>query len=64
MCVLNVVDIGLMFLFEVTQGLLFSLLFCIEFWLRQRETSYVAQDEQWKCGYCDFVSECPAYNGY
>ncbi|KAG2410217.1 hypothetical protein LR48_Vigan01g053700 [Vigna angularis] len=28
---------------------------CLELWLGQREASYVAEDEQWKCGYCDFV---------
>ncbi|QCD84425.1 exonuclease V, chloroplastic-like [Vigna unguiculata] len=34
---------------------------CLELWLGQREASYVAEDEQWKCGYCDFVSECQGY---
>lgn len=34
---------------------------CLELWLGQREARYVAEDEQWKCGYCDFVSECQGY---
>ncbi|XP_020204691.1 exonuclease V, chloroplastic [Cajanus cajan] len=34
---------------------------CLEFWLGQREASYVAEEEQWKCGFCNFRSECPAY---
>ncbi|KAL2324192.1 hypothetical protein Fmac_023250 [Flemingia macrophylla] len=33
---------------------------CLELWLGQRDASYVAEDEQWKCSYCDFVSECQA----
>ncbi|CAJ1977433.1 unnamed protein product [Sphenostylis stenocarpa] len=34
---------------------------CLELWLGRREASFVAEDEQWKCGYCDFVSECEGY---
>ncbi|KAK7280369.1 hypothetical protein RJT34_25433 [Clitoria ternatea] len=33
---------------------------CLEFWLGQREVNYVAEEEDWKCRYCDFASECPA----
>ncbi|GAU24311.1 hypothetical protein TSUD_49010 [Trifolium subterraneum] len=33
---------------------------CFEFWFGQREASYVNEEEQWKCGFCDFVSQCPA----
>ncbi|XP_027367136.1 exonuclease V, chloroplastic-like [Abrus precatorius] len=33
---------------------------CLEFWLEQREATYVAEEEEWKCRYCDFASECPA----
>ncbi|KAJ1377706.1 Exonuclease V [Sesbania bispinosa] len=36
---------------------------CLEFWLGQREAGYIAEEEQWKCGYCDFTSQCPAYIG-
>ncbi|KAL9317216.1 hypothetical protein ACSQ67_013733 [Phaseolus vulgaris] len=34
---------------------------CLELWLGQREASYVAEDEQWKCGHCKFISECEIY---
>ncbi|CAL5209934.1 unnamed protein product [Lathyrus oleraceus] len=34
---------------------------CVEFWTGQREASYVDEEEEWKCGFCDFVSQCPAY---
>jgi exonuclease V len=36
---------------------------CLEFWVGQREASYVNEEEQWKCGFCDFVSRCPANTG-
>lgn len=35
---------------------------CLEFWRGQREASYVAEEEQWKCKICDFASDCPAYS--
>lgn len=34
---------------------------CLEFWLGWREASCVDEEEEWKCRFCDFVSECPAY---
>ncbi|KAL5070414.1 hypothetical protein RYX36_021301 [Vicia faba] len=34
---------------------------CVEFWLGQREASYVDEEDEWKCGFCEFVSQCPAY---
>lgn len=34
---------------------------CLEFWLGQREAGYVDEEEHWKCRYCNFSSECPAY---
>ncbi|KAE9611738.1 putative exonuclease V [Lupinus albus] len=33
---------------------------CLEFWLGGRDANYVADEEEWKCGFCDFVSDCPA----
>lgn len=36
---------------------------CLQFWLGHREAEFVDEEEQWKCGYCDFASECPAYIG-
>lgn len=36
---------------------------CLEFWLGKREASYVDEEDQWKCGFCDFTSQCPAYIG-
>ncbi|XP_058769472.1 exonuclease V, chloroplastic-like [Vicia villosa] len=33
---------------------------CVEFWTGQREASYVNEEDEWKCGFCDFVSKCPA----
>ncbi|KAL1342911.1 hypothetical protein AAHE18_09G191100 [Arachis hypogaea] len=34
---------------------------CLQFWLQQREASFVAVEDQWKCAYCYFTSLCPAY---
>ncbi|KAL1296018.1 hypothetical protein HN51_056800 [Arachis hypogaea] len=34
---------------------------CLQFWLQQREASFVAVEDQWKCAYCRFSSLCPAY---
>lgn len=31
----------------------------LEFWLGEREPSYVSPDESWKCRYCKFASICP-----
>ncbi|AES60682.1 defects in morphology protein 1 precursor [Medicago truncatula] len=36
---------------------------CLEFWLGKREASSVDEEDQWKCGFCDFTSQCPAYIG-
>ena len=33
---------------------------CLDFWLGQREATFVDEEEDWKCGYCDFAPECPA----
>ncbi|MED6176195.1 hypothetical protein PIB30_085743 [Stylosanthes scabra] len=38
-----------------------EILNCLQFWLGQREASYVSEEDQWKCGYCRFSSLCPAY---
>ncbi|MED6194170.1 hypothetical protein PIB30_026035 [Stylosanthes scabra] len=38
-----------------------EILNCLQFWLGQREASYVAEEDQWKCGYCSFSSQCSAY---
>lgn len=32
---------------------------CLEFWLGKREPTYAPEDEQWKCKYCSFSSDCP-----
>lgn len=36
---------------------------CLEFWLGEREASYTPEEEQWKCGFCQYSSVCPAKNG-
>ncbi|KAF5744681.1 hypothetical protein HS088_TW07G00258 [Tripterygium wilfordii] len=33
---------------------------CLEFWLGEREASFVPEEEQWKCHYCQFAYMCPA----
>ncbi|XP_019441456.1 PREDICTED: exonuclease V, chloroplastic-like isoform X2 [Lupinus angustifolius] len=35
---------------------------CLEFWLGGRDANYVADEEEWKCEFCDFVNDCPAYS--
>ncbi|KAJ9542797.1 hypothetical protein OSB04_029303 [Centaurea solstitialis] len=34
----------------------------IEFWKGDREASYVAEDERWKCKHCKYASRCPVEN--
>lgn len=34
---------------------------CIEFWLGEREASYVHEEERWKCRFCQYATVCPAY---
>ena len=33
---------------------------CLEFWRGEREPSYAAEEERWKCNFCSFYSQCPA----
>nr|XP_018682719.1 PREDICTED: exonuclease V, chloroplastic isoform X3 [Musa acuminata subsp. malaccensis] len=32
---------------------------CLEFWMGDREASFVSDDEKWKCNFCKFTSICP-----
>ncbi|CAL0316389.1 unnamed protein product [Lupinus luteus] len=35
---------------------------CLEFWVGGRDATYAADEEEWKCGFCDYVNDCPAYS--
>lgn len=34
---------------------------CLKFWLGEEEARYTPEDERWKCRFCQYASDCPAY---
>ncbi|KAL2328652.1 hypothetical protein Fmac_022079 [Flemingia macrophylla] len=34
---------------------------CLEFWLGEREATFIPEEERWKCGFCQFRTVCPVY---